>query len=66
MFYLQKWECMDGQWERVDGEFDTALEALEKRDSLEAGSPNNGVQRGWRAVDEDGNVLEYGKREVDA
>ncbi len=62
--YLQEWECMDGQWERLDGDFANALEALEKRDALQANAPNDGVERGWRVVDDAGNVLEYGKREV--
>lgn len=67
MFYLQDYCSMTGQWERSEGEeFDNVLEALEKRDAKEASWPNDGVSRGVRAVDEDGNILEYGKREVDA
>lgn len=65
MFYLQSWECMDARWVRMEGEFSTALEALEERDARKAGHPNDGVPVGWRVVDDAGNVLEYGKREIE-
>jgi len=44
--------------------FDTILEALERRDEISCGWPNDGVSRGVRAVDECGNVLEYEKRYI--
>lgn len=68
MFYLQERDISTGQWCRMEdeGPFDTPLAALERRDEIAHNLPNDGLQshRGYRAVDEGGNVLEYEEKRV--
>lgn len=66
MYYLQYREISTATWMRftTEGTFETALEALQRRDEVAAAYPNDGLPRACRAVSEDGDVLEYGKQIV--
>jgi hypothetical protein len=65
-YHIQKRHLDDRTWYRVEdeGPFDTALDALECRDEITSDFPNDGMDRACRVVDDDGNVIEYGRREV--
>ena len=64
MFYIQYTTRAEGDsWTREDETFETALDALEKRDVLNAEITN--AQRcnygpQYRVVDDDGKVYDYG------
>ena len=56
---------MTRRWAREyddEGPWETALPALERRDAIIGSWSNDGISRGTRIVDEDGNVIEYGSR----
>ena len=63
MFVIQRREISTGIWYR-DKEIDPfqhALDALEKRDEIISGWPNDGVPRGIRVVNDKGEIIEYQK-----
>jgi len=63
-YHLQERDVSTGLWERLPKSFDCPLDALEARDKLFRDCPNNGIPYNFRAVDESGDVLEYGQRDV--
>ena len=70
-YHIQYYNDMTAKWAREQSDeddesetFDTALEALERRDEIEGDYPNDGVNRGCRVADDNGDVIEYGRREV--
>jgi len=64
-YHLQERDVSTGLWERIPlMPFNEPLEALEARDKLFRDFPNNGIPYDFRAVDESGDVLEYGQRDV--
>ncbi len=66
MYYLQDYDPSNGYWYRDEDEavLDTALEGLERRDEITGCWVNDGISRGCSLVDDDGNVIVYGVREV--
>ena len=66
MHHIQHREISSGQWYRDtdEGPFPDPLPALERRDEIRSEWQNDGIQRGCRAVDDAGNVLEYQTREI--
>ncbi len=66
MYYIQWLDVTNSMWNREEDEavLATATEGLERRDEIIGGWANDGLERGCRLVDDDGNVVEYGVRWV--
>jgi hypothetical protein len=67
MYYIQRYEAATGKWRTraEDNQFETLLPALEERDSTIEGWPNDGVKRGCRVVNDDGEILDYKEVTID-
>jgi len=66
-FYIQDYECSDMSWSRITDDhnemirFESRLDALEACARLQSSIVNNGVEQGYRVVDDNAVIQDYSR-----